>query len=164
MSPSFLGRCKSVLSGPGSLWCDLPTGKRRASYHSVPRNKLLLSSYICIFCQYRTIGSRSTSSPRPKESSCLDVFASEFDTDRACFLLSAPANQLSDSSSLLWLLETSGLVCVEILSVGLSTATFGADVAWVLVREDLLSSEGEDGAFGESAEALVSLASPSKKV
>lgn len=115
--------------------------------------------------RYLTIDSRSSSSP--KESSCLDLFASEFDTDRAFFLLSAPANQSSSSSSsLFWLFETSGLVCLGILSVGagVSVAIFAADVTWLPVKEGLLSSEGDGRAFGDSVEALVSSGSPSRKV
>ncbi len=147
--------------------------KTKAGYHSALRNKPLLSAHVslhflcCVWLpQYLTIDSRSTSSPRPKESSCLDVFASEFDTDRVFFLLSAPANQSSSSSSLLWLLETPGLVCLVILSVGagVSAVTFAADVAWLPVREGLLSNEGDRGAFGDSVEVLVSLASLFRKV
>lgn len=117
---------------------------------------------------YLTTDSRSTSSPRPKDSSCLDVLTSQFDTDRAFFLLSTFDNQSSSSSSssLFWLLETSGLVCLVILSVGawVSDAILAADMVWLPVREGLLSEAGEEGAFGDSVAGLVSLASKSRKV
>ncbi len=46
----------------------------------------------------------------------------------------------------------------------LSAVIFAADVTLLPVREGLLSSEGVDGAFGESVKVLVSLASPSRKL
>lgn len=46
----------------------------------------------------------------------------------------------------------------------MSAAILAADVAWLGVREGLLSEAGEEGVFGDSVAGLVSLASKSRKV
>lgn len=56
------------------------------------------------------------------------------------------------------------MICLVILSVGAGVSAAAADVAWLPLREGLLSDKGEEGDFGDSAGVLVSLASPSRKV
>lgn len=88
-----------------------------------------------------------------------------FDTDKAFFLLSAPANQSSSSSSsFLGVLEISGLACFVVLSVGavLSSGVFATDAGWLLVKDSFLSSKGEEAAFEEPAGFFVLLASSSE--
>ena len=78
-------RVSSLLLGACEVLCLLKT---RAGKNLILRNKSgfyhCISYCLCCcacFPQYLTNDSRSTSSPSPRKSSCLELFASEFETD-----------------------------------------------------------------------------------
>lgn len=156
--PCFLARCNRVLWTPGSLRNGLFTETKSNLSGSAGKPVPVITLICCEWLSwYLTLDCRSASSPRRKESFCFNVFVG---TDRAFFLLSAPANQSSPPSSLPWLLETT---CLGMVSGGAWLSAAGAAKVWLPFREGLLSSKGEEGVVGDSAGVLDCLASPSRK-